>query len=320
MARSRVRRRVRRRRRRARRPKTRVYRRRRRTAPRRRRRRARRNVEVQNPPRRRRRRRRSPRRRRRARRNPLYRTAEGRYTRRARNRRLKRKRRGGWANPRRRFRLLSNPLEAIKDAFADAFSGDTLETVFHTGLGFGGTLVGSRLIYKELITALGGSAVGRVGTTAVTGILTSALLGMVGGRDLGVRALAGGLLATLWQGLSEAVRDTKAADWIPTLGEGESEEFRKAIEHEVLRELKGGMGEDEIEYEEDEEGMSYYLPPAGSEEYLPAAGSEAYLTSSEGEETTDEGMAAYLTRGETVAAEAGVGENEFGPESLPERF
>lgn len=222
---------------------------------------------------------------------------------------------------RKRYRLLDNPLTAITDAFKDAFSGETLETVFHTGLGFGGTLVGSRLIYKQLITGLGDSAIGRIGTTAVTAILGSVLLGYVGGRSLGVRALGGGLLATLWQGLSEAIKDTPAAEWIPTLGEGESEEFRKAIEGEVLRELRGGGV---ANHDEDEEGMSYYLSPAGSSEYLPPAGSEAYLTSQEAEEAVEEpvGMSAYLTRRETIAAEAGVGDadSEFGPAGMPERF
>ena len=275
---------------------------------------------MANPPRRRRRRRT---RRRRARRNPLYRAVRtGRYTGRKTRRRLHRRRygpkRGTWHNPRRSFRLLSNPIDAITDAFQDAFSGETLETVFHTGLGFGGTLVSSRLIQKQLITALGETWYGRMGTTLGAGILTSAVLGMVGGKNLGVRSLGGALMAVLWQGVSEAVRDTQAADWIPTLGEGESEEFRKAIEHEVLKELKGGVSE------YDDEGMSYYLAPAGSEEYIPAAGSEAYLTSSEAEEEAEGpvGMSAYLTRDNTIAAEAGVGmgDSEFGPEGIPEKF
>ncbi len=224
---------------------------------------------------------------------------------------------------------MNNPLAALTDTLKEAFSGETLETVFHTGLGFGGTLVASRLIYKQLITGLGDSAVGRVGTTAVAGVLTSALLGTIGGKGMGVRALMGGLLATLWAGVSEAVKDTAAADWIPTLGEGESEEFRKAIEQEVLRELKGGgvshheaEGESEAEY--DEEGMSYYLSPAGAQEYQAPAGSEAYLTSQEAEVAEDapHGMEAYLTSREVVATEAGVGQSdaEFGPAGMPERF
>lgn len=233
-------------------------------------------------------------------------------------RRHSRRRRTYSANPsRRRVRLLSNPIAGIMDIFTEAFSGETLETVFHTGLGFGGTLVGSRLIFKQLITKLGESAIGRVGTTLGVGIIGSALLGMIGGKTLGVRALGGGMLATLWAGLSEAVKDTKAADWIPTLGDGpESTEFRQAIEAEVLKELRGsGVSQD------DEEGMSVYLQPAGvSETYLQPAGSSAYLTSVEGERSA--GMSAYLSRQGVVAAEAGVGDSdsEFGGNSLPERF
>jgi hypothetical protein len=236
-------------------------------------------------------------------------------------RRSSRRRRSYSANPgRRRVRLLANPIGAITDIFEEAFSGETLETVFHTGLGFGGTLVGSRLIYKQLITGLGDSALGRIGTTLGVSILGGALLGMIGGPKLGVRALGGGMLATLWAGLSEAVKDTKAADWIPTLGEGpESAEFRQAIEAEVLKELRGGgMSQDG---EETEEGMSVYLQPAGvSETYLSPAGSQTYLTSGEAERSA--GMATYLTRQNVVASEAGVGDSdsEFGGESLPERF
>ena len=247
-----------------------------------------------------------------------------------------RRRRKARRNPsgkvyRRRYNLMNNPLTALTDTLKEAFSGETLETVFHTGLGFGGTLVASRLIYRQLITGLGDSAVGRVGTTAVAGVLTSALLGTIGGKGLGVRALMGGLLATLWAGVSEVVKDTDAAEWIPTLGEGESEEFRKAIEQEVLRELKGGgvshheaEGEGQSEAEYDEEGMSYYLSPAGAQEYQAPAGSEAYLTSQEAEAAEDapHGMEAYLTSREVVAAEAGVGQSdsEFGPAGMPERF
>lgn len=292
----------------------------------RRRRKARRNYvpaagSKNNPPRKRRR----PRRK--ARRNTAAVAANPR-------KRTRRRRRKARRNPsgkvyRRRYHLMNNPLAALTDTLKEAFSGETLETVFHTGLGFGGTLVASRLIYKQLITGLGDSAVGRVGTTAVAGVLTSALLGTIGGKGMGVRALMGGLLATLWAGVSEAVKDTAAADWIPTLGEGESEEFRKAIEQEVLRELKGGgvshaEGDGQGKEEYDEEGMSYYLSPAGAQEYQAPAGSEAYLTSQEAEAAEDapHGMEAYLTSREVVATEAGVGESdaEFGPAGMPERF
>lgn len=218
------------------------------------------------------------------------------------------------ANPRRRYddnprrrrsrrRLYDNPVAAVTSVFEEAFSPDSLELVFHTGLGFGGTLVGSRLVYKQLITGLD-TPVGRVGTHLLGSIASGLLFGTVGGTVLGARALTGGLLATLWQAVSEAVRGSKAQDWVPTLGESPEEEaFRKAIEQEVLRELKSG-------------GVSEYLAPAGSEMYLPPAGSEAYLTE---KEATEGSMGAYLTENEAMKTVVGIGSHEFGP-STSERF
>lgn len=158
---------------------------------------------------------------------------------------------------------------------------ESAETLFHMGLGFGGTAVGSQLIGKELIPALGESAVGRVGTTAGTAILGSTVLGLIGGSTLAARALTGGLLATLWQILTEVLPKPVTKGFIPVPGMGqapETEEFRRAIEQEVLRELRGGA--------------EMYLPPAGQSayltereaamaRYLPPAGQSAYLTAQE---------------------------------------
>ena len=205
------------------------------------------------------------------------------------------------ANPPRRYRrrrmIHDNPVAAITGVFEEAFSPESLELVFHTGLGFGGTLVGSRLIYKQLIPAID-TPVGRVGVHAAGALASGMLLGAVGGPVLGARALTGGLLATLWQLVSEAVRGSKAQDWVPTLGESpEVEAFRKAVEQEVLKEIRSGV--------------SGYLPPAGSEAYLTPAGSEAYLTEREAEG----GMSAYLTDTEAARTVVGVGSHEFGPSS-----
>jgi len=240
------------------------------------------------------------------------------YRRRGRRVRVPRHWRRGRArnNPgrRRMIPLLDNPIEAVTRAFQEAFSGDTIETVFHTALGFGGTAIGSRLIMKKVIPALGASPIGRIATTAGVGILGSAVLGMLTkSPKLGARALAGGLLATFWQILSEAL-PAEAKEFIPTLGEApESEDFRRAIESEVLKELRGGGGGGATE-----EGVSMYLQPAGVQEtYLTPAGTEAYLTQQEAEGAA---MGAYLTRHEAVTAGVGDTDTEFGGSTLPERF
>jgi len=306
------------------------------------------------------RRRRTSSRRRRVMANPLFRSRRsGRYKSRAPGRRLHHYRRGqGWhlannpprrrsrrysANPRhysrrryrsnpgrRRVSLLSNPMGAIESLVREAFSGDTIETAFHTGLGFGGALAGMKAL-TACFPALN-TQWARTPAVLGAGLAGSLLLGMLGGKSMGVRAVTGTVLATLWQGVSEVVKGTAAAQWIPTLGEGpEAEAFRKAIEREVLKELQGGGGPQSTE-----EGMSYYLQPAGVSEaylkpagsaaYLQPAGSSAYLTMNESEAAQrgmgHGGMSAYLTSSEATAARAGMGDAdaEFGGRDLPERF
>lgn len=190
---------------------------------------------------------------------------------------------------------------------------DSVETVFQAGLGFGAALAGSRLVYRKVLPVLD-TPVGRVGTHIGVSVLETVLAGYVGGSRLATRVLTGGLLATLWQGLTE-ILPSEAKEFIPTLGDSESPEFRRAIETEVLRELRGGGG--------DGGGMSTYLQPAGvSQSYLQSAGSSAYLTGREGMNLERSGVSAYLTERELVAAEGGMGssDTEFGGRSLPERF
>jgi hypothetical protein len=198
---------------------------------------------------------------------------------------------------------------------------DTLEALFHTALGFGGVVGLGRLAYKQLIPALGTSPIGRIGTMLGGSVLGTALVGMLTkNRAMTARFLAGGLLGTLWQVLSEFLPDS-AKQWVPTLGEGpETEEFRKAIEKEVLRELRGGSGVSEYLAPAGSEGYTEYIQPAGVEQtYLTPAGTEAFLTANEGEDTA--GMSGFMTRNEVEMASAGVGEwDEFSRESLPERF
>lgn len=212
---------------------------------------------------------------------------------------------------RRRTRLLSDPIGAITSLVKQAFSMETVKSVIQMGVGFGVTAGGSRLIYRQLIEGLN-TPVGRVGTSLGVSLIQTLLLGMVGGPTLATRALTGGVLATVWQGLTEAVRDTKAAEWIPTLGEdADSSSFRRALQREVLREISGGR--------RSAEGVSVYLSPAGvSETYLQPAGAHAYLT--EGEASRAQ-MSAYLTQRE-VDKVTGMGdaEGEFSAGSAPERF
>lgn len=222
------------------------------------------------------------------------------------------------------MRLSADPIGAIKAALSEAFSMDTLEALFHTGLGFGGVAAGGRLLYKKVIPALGETALGRIGTMIGGTVLGTALIGMVTkNRNFTARFLAGGLLATLWQGLSEVLPES-AKEFIPTLGEApETEEFRKAIEKEVLRELRGGGGVSDYLPAAGSEGISEYIQPAGVENtYLTPAGAETYLTAREGDDAT---MSGYLTASETERVEmtpSGVGEafDEFARASMPERF
>lgn len=188
---------------------------------------------------------------------------------------------------------------------------ETLKSVAQMGVGFGVTAGGSRLVYRQLIEGLN-TPVGRVGTNLAVALVQTLLLGMVGGPALATRALSGGILATVWQGLTEAVRDTKAAEWVPTLGEdADTASFRRALQREVLREISGRRpGAD---------GVSVYLQPAGvSETYLQPAGAHAYLTEGEASRAN---MGAYLTQRE-IDKVTGMGdaEAEFSAASAPERF
>jgi len=192
---------------------------------------------------------------------------------------------------------MDNPLQAVMDVVKDAFSRPTLETMFHTGVGFGSALVVAKLASKNVLNVTGESTtdkVGRVAATLGSTVLTSALGGMFLGKAGAARMVIGGLLATLWQGVTELVKGTTAGDFVPTLGQAVDEDFRKAVETEVLRSLRRGGG-----------GVSAYLTPAGSEKYLIPAGSAAYFT------PRGAGMGAFAT--ERSVIDAGVGtSSEFG--------
>lgn len=202
---------------------------------------------------------------------------------------------------------------AITGVLKEAFSKESLETAIQGTLGFAGALGGSKLVYRTLIPALD-TQFGRPLVTLLATIVETLVGGWVGGSRFGARVLVGGLIGTVWQGVSEAIRGTKAADWVPLLGEGpEDAAFRRAIEQEVLRELKGGSNAD---------GMSIYLRPAGVQ-YVRPAGSQAYLTGREAQrlENNPAGVGAYMTQRE-LDQTSGMGdaEGEFSAASAPERF
>ena len=227
-------------------------------------------------------------------------------------------------NPAVSYRLSSDPVAAIKNALMSAFSMDTLETLFQMGIGFGGSMGLSKWLYVQpwMPATAGTAPFVQVGSTLLsTALLTGASV-LLKNPKLTARVLTGGLFATLWQGLSLAVAGTPAQQFIPTLsGSPETEAFRKAIEAEVLKELKGG-GVHGYLRSAGSEGMSTYLQPAGIS-YLRPAGSEAYLTQFNTQQANG-GMGAYLTQVNTENASAGMGhdsgDDEFSRRGMSERF
>lgn len=249
----------------------------------------------------------NPARRRRVRRNP------------ARHRRYVRR------NPSVSYRLSSDPISAIKNAIMSAFSMDTVETLGQMGVGFGGSLWLAKMFVNlpQVPTTIDSMPYWKVGSTFLASALLAGASSLLKSPKLTARMLTGGLFATLWTAVSEAVKNTSAAQFIPTLS-GTDDTFRKAIEAEVLKELRGG-GVNGYLPAAGAEGYSTYLRPAGIE-YLRPAGQEAYLTQTNTERANAAaGMSAFLTERESARVDArpsGVGDDagEFGGRDLPERF
>lgn len=252
--------------------------------------------------------------------NPVV-VSNPRRSRRARRNPSRRHSRRVYRNPSRSFRLASDPIGAIKNAIMSAFSVDTLETLAHMGVGFGGSLWMSKLITNASWTPTSPETMPywKIGSTFASTLALTGLSSLLKNSALTARVLTGGLFATLWQALSQAVSGTQFQQYVPTLGSAESDEFRKAIESEVLKELKGGVHG--YLPAAGAEGYETYLRPAGIE-YLRPAGSEAYLTEMNTERARG-GMGAYLTERNTQAADAGVGhdgDDEFSRRGMPEKF
>lgn len=220
------------------------------------------------------------------------------------------------------YRLASDPIGAIKNAIMSAFSVDTLETLAHMGVGFGGSLWLGKLFVNQswVPTTPESMPYWKIAGTFGSTLALTGLSSLLKNSQMTARILTGGLFATLWQAISQIVSGTQFQQYVPTLGAAENEEFRKAIEAEVLKELRGGHAG--YLPAAGAEGYETYLRPAGIE-YLRPAGSEAYLTEVNTERARG-GMSAYLTERGTEAAQAGVGwdgaSDEFSRRGMPERF
>ena len=256
--------------------------------------------------------------RRRVRRNPVVVSNPGRSRRRRRTS-SRRTYRHVRRNPAASYRLSSDPIGAIKNALMSAFSVDTVETLLQMGVGFGGSITASKFISAELASRFSfvvPSAAKPLVTLAASALLTGAS-SLLKKPQLSARVLTGGLFAALWQGLSLLVEGTQVQQFVPTLSGAETDEFRRAIEREVLKELKGG-GVHGYLRAAGSEGISTYMQPAGIE-YLRPAGSEAYLTEVNAERA-ESGMGAYLTEVGAERAQAGLGDDEFSRRGMPEKF
>lgn len=260
--------------------------------------------------------------RRRVRSNPVVVSNPRRSRRRVRRNPGRRHSRRVYRNPAASFRLASDPIGAIKNAIMSAFSMDTVETLAHMGVGFGGSLWLSKMLVNASFvpTTPESMPYWKIGATFASTLGLTGLSSLLKNSRLTARVLTGGLFATLWQAISQAVSGTQFQQYVPTLGGAENEEFRKAIEAEVLKELRGG-GVHGYLPAAGAEGFETYLRPAGIE-YLRPAGSEAYLTEMNADRARG-GMGAYLTERNSVAAEAGVGndtDDEFSRRGMPEKF
>jgi len=221
----------------------------------------------------------------------------------------------------RSFRLASDPIGAIKNAIMSAFSMDTVETLAHMGVGFGGSLWLSKMLTNASFVPTTPETMPywKIASTFLSTLGLTGASSLLKNSRLTARVLTGGLFATLWQAISQMVSGTQFQQYIPTLSGAETDEFRRAIESEVLKELRGGHAG--YLPAAGAEGYETYLRPAGIE-YLRPAGSEAYLTQVN-TERANAGMSAYLTERNTEMANAGVGhesDDEFSRRGMPERF
>ncbi len=258
---------------------------------------------------------------RRVRSNPVVVSNPKRRSRRVRRNPSRRSRRV-YRNPAASFRLASDPIGAIKNAIMSAFSFDTLETLAHMGVGFGGSLFTGKIMATQIAKmtgALESAPYVKIGSTFLSTLALTGASSLLKNSRLTARVLTGGLFATLWQGLTAIVSGTEFQQFVPTLSGAENDEFRRAIESEVLKELRGG-GVHGYLPAAGAEGYETYLRPAGIE-YLRPAGSEAYLTEVNSERA-QAGMGAYLTEKGIDRAEAGMGQgdDEFSRRGMPEKF
>lgn len=185
----------------------------------------------------------------------------------------------------------------------DVVSVDAVKTAVAGLAGFGGALGIPQAVLSS--TEAWKNPWIRVGAS----LLTTALLGVVVNyvtkdRELVKTAITGGLVATGWRGLSEAVpADKKASFPIPLLagmGDAASDNFRRAIEQEIVQQLN-------------QNGVSAYLTPGQADRAQVQM--NGYRRN----------MGAYLTPGQVDRAQgfalSGMGRaDEFDTKSIAERF
>lgn len=227
----------------------------------------------------------------------------------------RRARRNPYHYNRRRYRLRKNPLEAILGQFEEAFSGEMLEQVFHTALGFGGAVAVGGMLAKVIPVDFLKTPEGGIVATGVSAILLSVVGGMVMDKTAQTRIMAGGLVATALKILG-VVLPEEAKEFVPTLGN--DTQFQQDIQRAVLEELQAGGTQATLA----PAGSEAYLTPAGSEYYVEAAGTSAYMTPLEAEDAT---MGAFLTEREAIGAEMGMGldpveADEIGRSGQREKF
>lgn len=229
-----------------------------------------------------------------------------------------------YRNRRRSYRLSRNPIAEIAARVESVFTSEGLGTLLQGLAGMAGSLAGAQF-FTTSIMPVAHTPIGRILSTFGVAVLGSLVMDRVVPGS-GRRFLTGGLLATGYRALSELVPAEKKADFpIPLLAgmgaEPGEEAFRKAIESEILKELRAPAGGGVSGM-----GQSYWIDPAGVEQYyVQPAGMQAYMTKSEARTAAPEtspSLGAYITAMEAEKSGVqGMGMyDEFSGAFSPERF
>ena len=210
------------------------------------------------------------------------------------------------ANPRRRRsggrrRYSMNPAATLMGTVKEVFSTESVQTIIAGRAGFGGALALPQAALSGWSMYNGSEIQNKVVRVASSGVATALLATAAAyftkDRQIVRNVITGGLIATGWRGVSEAVpADKKSSFPIPLLsgmGDAQSDAFRTAIEAEIVKQLQS-------------EGVS------------------GYLTLDQARRAGMAGMGAYVTPSELSAATmhpVGIGvADEFDPKQARERF